>query len=93
MKIVKTEFKKDCKSILTSNSGKKLTAVTLTVKNWLGRKKTIDAYPTTYGPTFGSGSILYLVFVDEHGREFDDDISKQINNWIRNQEILGLLPL
>lgn len=92
MNIIKIEFKKDYKNVLVTKTCKKLLPVTLTIKKWFFKAKKIDAYPTTYGHTYGSDTILYFVFVDEYGKEFSDDVSKQINNWIRNQEILGLFP-
>ena len=59
----------------------KLLPVTLTFKKfWSGKEIEIKAYPTNYGPTYGSGKIRYFMYVNELGAEFDDDICQQINN-------------
>lgn len=79
------------RQIIINDSNVKLAPVTITYKTWYGRQKTLEAFPTTYGPTFGSGKIIYFVFVDSLGKELDDTTCKQINNWLRNQQVVGNL--
>ena len=64
----------------------------MTTKNWLGNKKIIKAYPTNYGIVGADGTILYYDFADELGKELEWGVSKQINNFLLNQQqILGKL--
>lgn len=89
MKIINIEIQEDTKSIeFTSAHGNRtLFPVILTVKTFFGKTKTINAHPLCYGPTYGSGTIIFYYYSDELGKELSDDISKQINNFILGQEL------
>lgn len=81
MKIVKMEKIEDGNFIKISQS--ELSPVKLFLKSFWGIYSTMLAYPTNYGPTYGSGSVIYFYFCDENGNELSDKISKQINNFLR----------
>ncbi|MBS1922554.1 MAG: hypothetical protein JST71_04120 [Bacteroidetes bacterium] len=92
MRVTKIEVKKDCKKMTFGNLNQKLFPVTITAKNWLGKEKVFNAYPTNYGPTYGSETIIFFYFSDENGKELNDDLSKQINNWLLKEDMNGTLP-
>lgn len=93
MKIIKLEFIDGYENKIYNVGTKLLAPVTISIKKyWFSKIKKIDAYPTTYGITYNNNSIIFYIYVDENGIEFSNEISKQINNWIRNQQILGLFP-
>ena len=72
-------------SVMRLNSGTKLLPVTLTFKRfWSGKEVVKKAFPTNHGPTYGSGKIQYFMYVNEVGEEYDDEICKQINNFMIN---------
>ena len=48
------------------------------------RKKTLNLFPTDFGPTFGGKEIVYLEYVDAFGKEFYN--SKQINNYVKQNQ-------
>lgn len=87
MKIISIEINKE--SSLMKVGERKLQGVILKTKNWIGNIKEMKAFPTNYGPTYGSERILYFCFADENGIELEDNISKQINNFLLNQEMNG----
>jgi len=70
---------------------KKLTSVVLTTKSFFGKTKTFTAHPTSYGPTYGSDSPLFYMFVNELGKELSEDISQQICNFLKIQQQIGKL--
>ena len=61
--------------------------VTITVKKWFSKPKTINCYPTNYGPTYWGPDIVFFIYVDENGERLPDNISEQINNWCRVQQL------
>lgn len=93
MKIVKIEQKVDINRVLVNDRNARLVPVTVITKNWLGKYKKFDAYPTNYGPTYGSGKIQFYCYCDNNEVELSDHISKAINNYMKILEIKGLLKL
>ena len=84
MKITKIEVDVNSSVLTMVSDDRKLQTVDLTLKNFWGTETKVKAFPTTHGPTYGSGNIQYFYFTNELGEEFDDDISKQINNFLFN---------
>ena len=60
-----------------------LSSVIITKKTFFGNEKTMIAHPTNYGPTYRSHTIIFFKYVDENGKEYPDNVSKQINNFLR----------
>lgn len=89
MKIVKIEFLSGTGSLRITDANTDFFPVVLTLLNWWGKKKIIKAFPTPYCRDGYSNIPLYFIFVDELGKELPSELSKQINNWARNQELLG----
>ena len=54
--------------------------VKITYREWF-QNKTMLLFPTNQGPTFGTGKILYLDYVDSVGKKFYE--SEQINNYVK----------
>lgn len=65
--------------IIETTYGRKLTTVLITYKVWF-KEKTIKAYPTLIGPTYGGEFINYFYFTDELGERLD--CSEQINSFL-----------
>jgi hypothetical protein len=84
MKLIKIELIENC-NVVTVTDGRQLQPVLLTFKKFWGGKVKMKAFPTSYGPIFRtSGRIRYFIYCDELGKELDDEISEQINNYLIN---------
>ena len=81
MKILKIEIVKDLKALKLEKSIT-LPVVDLTIRNFIFFKKVIRAFPTNGGPTYGGTQILHFDYVDNLGKELEDSVSKQINNFL-----------
>ena len=80
MKILKIEIAKDLKALKLDKTT--LYVVDLTIRNFIFFEKTIRAFPTNGGPTYGGTQILYFEYVDKLGKNLEDSVSKQINNFL-----------
>jgi hypothetical protein len=92
MRIKHIRINKDASPIIFTNSSKRLYPLILRVQpfpKWLFDDKEVLVYPTSYGPTFGSGSILYYYYQDEFGKPLNDDDSQQLNNWCLAYSLRG----
>ena len=78
MKIIKIVKIASDKCIQLTSQNFTLFELEVTAKNFWGRVKTFRAYPTSFGPTFGTNCIHWFEFVDELGKPFDDDICEQL---------------
>ncbi len=87
MKITKIEIKKDSQGITLENSKKKLSPVIVTAKKRFGKEFTFNAYPTNYGPTYGSDTIIFYYYCDENGKQLGNELSQQINNWLLKEQM------
>lgn len=64
--------------------GSQIRSVEVTYKSWFSSKK-IKLHPTNFGPTFGTGTIHWLEFVDDLGKKMEDEICKQLTNYFKSK--------
>lgn len=84
MKIIDIQADANSKVLTFQSSAKKLIACDVTFRNFWGTVIKKRAIPTSFGPTNLSGEIMFFIFTDELGEEYDYDISKQLNNYCFN---------
>ena len=82
MKVLRVTINTTTKEMVM-NSGITLYPLKLTTKSFWGKTKEIEAYPLSYGPTYGTNFIHYYQFVDGLGNELSDDISRLCTNYCR----------
>ena len=83
MKVLNITVNTKAKNEMVMNSGITLYPLKLTTKSFWGKIKEIEAYPLSYGPTYGTNFIHYYQFVDGLGNELSDDISRLCTNYCR----------
>lgn len=71
----------------------KLYPVIITIKKWLRKPKTINCYPTNYGPTYWGPDVVFFYYIDDDGKRLSDDICEQINDWCRVETIKNKLNI
>lgn len=89
-KIITIKRNEQVPKTLTIDGGIALCAVIVVYRNWIGTLSKVKAFPTPVGILDSEGnSVLYYRFCDELGKKLKDSHSEQINNYLRNQRMLG----
>ena len=94
MKIVNIEINKesDTETSFIHNNAIKF-PLTVTTKNWVGRKRTFIAYPTDEIIFRKSDTCAYRYFVDELGVFFSDSVSRQLYKFVIKEELKRKLQI
>lgn len=91
MKILDIKIIPDMPVISYNSGGRriKITSVELKVQRWFFWFDFIEAHPTDHGPIDWANNIRHVTFANKHGKEFDFDVSEEINNFLNTQSLLN----